>query len=144
MRYFLDTEFNGWRGDLLSLALICEDGRYIYTVMEPNLEKGTNTWVARNVVPHIYKGPFTVANRDLDIAKQIAKLLKNDPDPVIVVDWPDDIKHFCNVMVFGPGQHYNLDKYKFEFNRKYGHYESKVPHNAYYDALAIKETWTRS
>ena len=30
MRYFLDTEFNGFGGELLSLALVREDGASIY------------------------------------------------------------------------------------------------------------------
>lgn len=29
MKYFLDTEFDGFGGDLISLALVCEDGQMV-------------------------------------------------------------------------------------------------------------------
>lgn len=36
MRYFLDTEFNGFGGGLISLALVREDGLPFYAIMHPD------------------------------------------------------------------------------------------------------------
>ena len=34
MRYFLDTEYNGWGGVLLSLALVPDDGEDLYVTLD--------------------------------------------------------------------------------------------------------------
>ena len=52
-RYFLDTEFNedGRIIDLISIALVCDDGREYYaasTEFDPNT---CNDWVKTNVIP---------------------------------------------------------------------------------------------
>ena len=33
LRYFLDTEYNGWGGALLSLALVPDDGEDLYLTL---------------------------------------------------------------------------------------------------------------
>lgn len=54
-KYFLDTEFieNGTTIDLLSIGIVCEDGRTFY---RQNLEanfRNASDWVWRNVFPHL-------------------------------------------------------------------------------------------
>ena len=51
MRYFLDTEFNGFGGALLSLALVPEDGQEFYVTLE--CDDPVFPWVERNVVPYL-------------------------------------------------------------------------------------------
>ena len=51
VRYFLDTEYNGFGGSLLSLALVPEDGDELYLTLksdEPIVE-----WVDRHVIPYL-------------------------------------------------------------------------------------------
>ena len=50
-RYFLDTEYNGWGGGLLSLALVPDHGEELYLTLgwEGTLEQ----WVERNVLPYL-------------------------------------------------------------------------------------------
>ena len=50
MRYFLDTEFNGFGGELISLALVPEHGHDEYYAVLP-LPDELHPWVERNVVP---------------------------------------------------------------------------------------------
>jgi hypothetical protein len=57
MKYFIDTEFiaNGFglHFDLISIAVVAEDGRELYMEnMEADLSKA-NEWVRENVVPHL-------------------------------------------------------------------------------------------
>jgi hypothetical protein len=49
VRYFLDTEFNGFGGTLLSLALVPEDGEEFYAIIAS--DDPLHPWVERNVIP---------------------------------------------------------------------------------------------
>lgn len=137
MKYFIDTEFDGYKGDLISMALIREDGEARYWVIQ-NVDI-KNEWVLEHVEPHLFKGPYELVASQADLSREIARFMKHDEDITILADWPDDIKYFCDTIVFGPGKCRNLKKIKFEFDRNMGDYVSLVPHNAYYDAKAISE-----
>lgn len=54
-RWFLDTEFNedGRTIDLISIALVCEDGRYYYAHSDGYNPSACNDWVKANVLPHV-------------------------------------------------------------------------------------------
>lgn len=143
MRYFLDTEYNGWGGGLLSLALVPEDGEELYLTLDWNgvLEE----WVERNVVPYIDTVPETLVSprisRD-DAARAIAHYLGGDPEPVILADWPEDIAHFNALLVTGPGLMAEVPRLRFEFVPLGGFStaaNSKVPHNALHDARALRD-----
>ena len=53
MRYFLDTEFdeNGSTINLISIALVAEDGRELYLVSSEFSVNAFNDWVKANVLP---------------------------------------------------------------------------------------------
>ena len=51
LRYFLDTEYNGWGGALLSLALVPDDGEELYLTLDWQGE--LEPWVERHVVPYL-------------------------------------------------------------------------------------------
>jgi 3' exoribonuclease, RNase T-like len=55
MNYFLDTEFieNGTTIDLISIALVAEDGRTLYLQHADCEFKYASDWVWRNVFPHL-------------------------------------------------------------------------------------------
>lgn len=55
MKYFLDCEFieNGSTIDLISIALVCEDGREYYAQNSDAKFKSAGDWVWRNVFPHL-------------------------------------------------------------------------------------------
>ena len=55
MKYFLDTEFNedGRTIDLISIALVCEDGREFYAINRDAELHRVNDWVRKNVLPHL-------------------------------------------------------------------------------------------
>lgn len=48
MRYFLDTEFDGHGGELLSLALVAECGTGLHV---RTTARATDPWVVQNVEP---------------------------------------------------------------------------------------------
>lgn len=142
MKYFLDTEFNGVGGDLISLALVAEDGREFY-VAKPDLDLfACGSWVAANVLP-IIDVPGAKANKlwAPQIAFALAKFLQRDPAPVIVADWPDDIAYFCRAIITGPGQMADISGLAFELVRVDA-YPTDLPdavqHNALWDARALR------
>jgi len=55
MRYFLDTEFNedGHAIELISIAVVAEDGREFYAVSADFEPKKCNPWVVDNVLPKL-------------------------------------------------------------------------------------------
>jgi hypothetical protein len=57
MRYFYDCEFidDGKTIDLISIGIVCEDGRELY-MQSSEFEIGkANGWVVENVLPHLWK-----------------------------------------------------------------------------------------
>lgn len=142
MLYFLDTEFNGFEGDLISLALVPEDGDQEFYVSLP-LPGELHPWVEQKVIPYLRHVPPAL---DYDLtrehaAQHLAVYLQGDPDPVIVADWPDDLAHFCRLLVTGPGEMVEVPPLRFELRDATGFSaaaNSKVPHNALHDARALR------
>ncbi len=144
MRYFLDTEFNGFGGALISLALVPEHGdQEFYAVVEH--DEAPHGWVQRNVLPYLKSVPPGHDTRTLsrvEAAHELARYLAADRDPVIVADWPEDIAHFCALLVTGPGEIAPIGSMGFQFVASPGFstaMNSKVPHNALHDARALRD-----
>jgi hypothetical protein len=148
MRYFLDTEFNGFDGELISLALVPEYGDREYYVALP-LPDIIHPWVERHVLPYLRSVPPGLDNQldRLTAAHDIAEFLASDRDPMIVADWPDDIALFCRLLLTGPGDIVEIGPLRFELLRSPGFstaMNSKVPHNALHDARALRDFVLRS
>jgi hypothetical protein len=146
MRYFLDTEFGDFRGELISLALVGDDGRELYLVSHrlPPM----NLWVRNNVIPVIFaEGTSPVSWRVDLFGEQIAHFIRGDILPVIVADWPDDIRYFCECLIRGPGQMVDTPDLRFDIKRVDA-YPTDLPgavqHNALWDARALKAKLTLS
>jgi hypothetical protein len=143
MRYFLDTEYNGIGGALISLALVPDDGDELYLTLqtdEPILE-----WVQQHVVPYLDMVPEQLSCPRLtrkDAAHALERYLRHDHEPVIIADWPEDISQFCDLMVTGPGDMVDIRHATFRLlpmSNFSTAANSKVPHNALHDARALRE-----
>jgi hypothetical protein len=143
MRHFLDTEYNGWGGALLSLALVPDDGEELYLTLD--WDGPLETWVERNVIPYLDTVPEQFVSPRMsraDAARTIAHYLAGDPDPLIVADWPEDIAQLNALLVTGPGIMAELPRLRCEFIALSGFStaaNSKVPHNALHDARALRD-----
>jgi len=137
MRYFIDAEFNGFGGELISLAAVPEDDSAapFYEAVEcPE----PSSWVKEHVVPVLQTKPLTRA----EVAALFADFLAGDAAPVLVADWPEDIAHAAALLTNGKGGRLVdadvafrlLGWSEFSADRL-----STVPHNAYYDALALRD-----
>ncbi len=143
MRYFLDTEFNGWNGALLSVALVPDEGEELYLTLD--WDGPLEEWVERNVIPYLDSVPEVLVSPRMsrtDAARTIAHYLAGDPDPLIVADWPEDIAQFSALLVTGPGVMVEVPGLRFQFLSLSGFStaaNSKVPHNALHDARALRD-----
>ena len=143
MRYFLDTEFNGLGGALLSIALVPEDGEEFYAVLECG--DPIEPWVERNVMPYLDTVPQELRQRPLSrpgAAAALQHYLQVDTDPVILADWPEDIAQFCMLLLTGPGTMIPVPPLRFQLLPLPGFStaaNSAVPHNALHDARAFRE-----
>ena len=130
MRIWLDTEFNGWRGDLISMALVAEDGREWYRSL--GCEQPT-PWIAAHVMP-VLRARRTTRER---LQTSLWRWLRGFERIHIIANWPEDFVHFCSVLVTGPGCRTRCPPMTMEMveGLEPG---SAVPHNALEDARALR------
>lgn len=143
MRYFLDTEFNGFGGELISLALVPEDGgEELYLTLAG--ADPPNDWVARHVVPYLDTVPVGLVSPRMDrksAATAIGAYLAHDSVPEIIADWPDDIALFVQLLSVEPGRIVPVPDIVFRLVNLPGFstsVNSAVPHNALHDARALR------
>ena len=79
MRYFLDVEFNGFGGPLLSLALVPEDPTRL-----PSMRRcrKPDVWVAAHVLPVLRTQPISRP----EMVVKLADYLSDDAEPVVISD----------------------------------------------------------
>ena len=143
MRYFLDTEFNGFGGALLSLALVPEDGQEFYVTLE--CDDPVFPWVERNVMPYLDTVPVGLVSPRMtrrEAAEALAAYLGTDPEPELVADWPEDLTQFCSLLMIGPGMMVPVPPLTFRLLPLQGFSpaaNSAVPHNALHDARSLRD-----
>lgn len=143
MRIWIDTEFNGFGGHLLSVALVAEDGSYLYEVLPRAVCEPSVTWVAQNVIPQIMDDPaggkLEYATPLITVKHKVSDFLTKYDCVEIIADWPDDFKYLMELLILGPGIAIpTQNQMMFTLDRTLNG-RSQVPHHAYYDALANME-----
>lgn len=132
-RIWMDTEFNGTGGGLISMALVDEYDNEFYEVVDcPGI---WNTWVLLNVAPVLDKKPLT-RNQFSD---RLYKYLDKYIGFTLMADWPADIAHFCNALIVDHGVRIQTPKFDMEIFPLLNADASKIPHNALEDARAIRK-----
>ena len=148
MNFYLDCEFDGWMGPLISLALVSEDGDEFYWAVGDNEGWVKDAWVKENVLP-VLRCPGAKVTQHHNLPGGIERFLAHaakQTNAHIIVDWPDDVAYFCRAMIVGHGARINTPPLTFEVTR-YDAYpttlEGAVQHNALWDARALKHYVTR-
>ena len=143
MKYYLDTEFNGFGGELISLALVREDGDHIYLVNQDVHDMSLDPWVRDNIIPILDSSPTPPILTTLKgLPYHIASFMRDDPTPVVITDWPDDIKYMCQSVITKPGEMVAIPQLTFHMVRVNAYptnLKDAVQHNALWDALALKD-----
>jgi hypothetical protein len=144
VKYYLDTEFDGHNGPLLSLALVPEDG---YSLHIRTTSRATDPWVQQNVEPLMDRHNADSYGESVPpngVGEWIRNRLRGDTAPVIVADSVVDIARFCAALSTGSdGGWASVDgNIAFEVHDVAAYpttLEGAVQHNAWWDAMALRE-----
>lgn len=131
MRVWIDTEFNGFNGDLISMALVDEHRRQLYFVL--TMPQEIDPWVAEHVIPILGKAPIGRVLAQL----YLQAFLDNYDSVHLIADWPEDIAHFCRFLITKPGERISTPSLTMEIRRDLDAV-SETPHNALCDVLAMR------
>ena len=137
MNLFLDCEFNGFGGELISLALVDENERAFYEVLPYTT---VVPWVSEHVIPKLQKSPIPFQ----DFQTQLHKFLFNYETIHIIADWPEDLSLFLNCLIIRSGVRMSTPQLSLEiWNEQLTKpVLSILPHNALQDALALMKNYT--
>lgn len=138
MRLYLDTEFNGFGGALMSLALVpaAKDAPIFYRVVEFSGE--TDPWVQQHVISNLGAPQMSRERAGAELATYLRDFIER---PTIVADWPTDFEHLLALLINGPGMMHGAPDFDMEYRRLAGFNtaaHSRVPHNALEDATALR------
>lgn len=143
MRYFVDCEFDGHDGALLSIALVTDGRDSIHIRVAANAK---DPWVIDNVVPLLdcHRAPKSAYVAPNDVGGTLRAFIGDDDCPTIIADSPVDIGRFCRAISTGPHggwvsadypqmrfEVHNVDCYPTSL-------EGAVQHNAWWDAMALR------
>lgn len=157
VRYFLDTEFieRPHTIDLLSIALVCEDGRSIYRVSSDADRDAASDWVKEHVLPRLHAAPFVpedvLAPREKIASDLLAFIKAKDGEPEFWT-WYGDYDWVVFCWLFGcmvdlpqgfPMFALDLRQTVWQFNVPRGALAPKpsVEHNAWHDAMWLRDSW---
>mgnify|MGYP001569443951 CR=1 FL=1 len=132
MKFYIDTEFNGYKGELISMALIGLDGVEWYESVGC---ENPDPWVAEHVMPIIHKSPISKK----EMQNSLQTFLSGYNAAHIIADWPEDIAHFCQLLITGPGTRIDTPALTLEVRRDFDDAVSLMPHNALSDARAMRK-----
>ena len=142
--FYIDCEFDGHDGPLLSVAMVRGDGISMHV---QTFERASDPWVIANVMPamNAHKGATWSGRVDLPLVGGMMRQFIGDcQNPTIIADSPVDIGRFCRAISTGPDGGWqstgypsmtfivrNVDCYPTTL-------EGAVQHNAWWDAMALR------
>ena len=145
MNLYLDAEFNGHGGELISLALASPEMRHFYGVCR--IPENVHPWVAEHVVPLLGKSPYlgghSVSCPDkyaspASFQGALHRYLEAHPDADIYADWPHDFAHLMNCLAgptFDEALNYQCTMHLIQ--TPLGEPRPEMPHHALSDAVAL-------
>ena len=142
MRYFIDCEFDGHNGPLLSIAAVADNARSIYI---KTTEQATDPWVLEHVIPILdnHNCSETYVSHPNAVGALLQRFIK-EANPIIIADSPVDIGRFCNAISTSPRGEWqptefnSMTFYVLNVNAYPTELEGAVQHNAWWDAAALK------
>jgi hypothetical protein len=135
MNLWIDCEFNSFKGELISMALVDEVGNHFYEVL-PCADP--HPWVAENVMPILGKPAVSME----EFQMRLCHFLAQYESVHVIADWPEDIGHFMAALITGPGTRLPTPALTMEVVRVDA--PSDLPHNALEDARGIRREMLRA
>lgn len=133
------------------MAMVRDDGAELYLVASPFPFIGCEPWVAENVIPIVFPEGIGCNGKAMAVSLKmfspmIEEFMAGDANPVIIADWPDDIRYFCETIITDPGKMIDIPGITFEVHRVDA-YPTDLPgavqHNALWDARALRHKLQR-
>lgn len=138
MALYLDTEFNGFKGNLISLGIYNTNGEHWYNELDYKLiNKPIILWVIQNVIPKLEGTPIDF----IKFQMQLCEYLNKHENEIIYADWAEDFQHLLDHIYANYGIKY-LKKLKLELITTEDKFISKIPHHALYDAEVLYKNHT--
>lgn len=142
-KFYIDCEFDGHGGPLLSIALVRENGAGIHVRAIDAAAR--DPWVVENVVPLLMKHPGQDVGTFTDnIGAVLKRFIGGAENPTFIADSPVDIGRLCAALSTDPNggwastdyprmnfEVHNVDCYPTEL-------PGAVQHNAWWDAQALR------
>ena len=137
MNLYLDTEFDGHGGTLISLALAGDDGSQWYGIFDAACH---DPWVAENVAPKLFAMTPTISGDHSLLRFSLKEYMKAREGCTVWADWPADFEHLTRLMC---GRHYG-ESWMIPCTMQLivtpvGQPRPEPPHNALSDALALRD-----
>jgi hypothetical protein len=130
MNIYIDCEYNGFDGELITMALVTKDNNIFY---ERLVCPKYTPWVEQYVKPHLKDMKIISLN---EFQNKLEKYLSQFKKINIIADWPDDISYFCKMLITSNmGTRINTPPLRMEILRLDS--DSKIPHDALEDAKAL-------
>lgn len=149
-RFYIDCEFDGHNGPLLSMAIVAEsDG---FGVHMRTFDSAKDPWVLANVMPLMdkHEAHMAWACPEEEFGDHLKYVMKGTDAPVIIADSPVDIARFCRAIStdnFGGWASTDYPRMTFEVHNV-DCYPTDLPgavqHNAWWDAMALRAAIART
>lgn len=144
MRYYVDCEFDGHSGPLLSIALVKENGEGIH-IQTYNVAK--DPWVISNVMPLMdsHAADEFAWVDEFMVGPLLRAFIGCDSSPFFVADSPVDIGRLCRCLTTneaGGWQPCGYEKMGFAVHNVDCYptsLDGAVQHNAWWDAMALRD-----
>lgn len=130
MKLYIDSEWNSFGGELISMALVDEEGFNFYEVLGCD---NPDPWVAEYVIPILDKEPIS----KIEFQIRLQDFLNQYESVHIIADWPEDLMWFCKMLITGPGTRLATPPLSMEVLRVDS--VSLRPHNALSDAFGLRD-----
>jgi hypothetical protein len=143
--FYIDCEFDGHNGPLLSIGIVRADGYGAHIRVD---RQASDPWVLANVMPvmHSHRADLPMALQPDEVGGQLRAFIAGCQNPTIIADSPVDIGRFCRAISTGfDGGWQSTDFPQMTFIvRNVDCYpttmKGAVQHNAWWDAMALRAT----
>jgi len=136
----IDCEFNSYKGQLLSMALVEisteSHPKEFYRELELP-DEPIHEWVNDNVLSLMDRNNVSTVE---NFHGELEVFLCQFESVHILADWPEDLMYFCEALITGPGERINTPPLTMEVRRDLDA-DSKIPHHALWDARGIAELY---
>ena len=136
MKLFVDTEFNGHGGELISMAVVTDDNRHWYQVRTIPIK--LHPWVAEHVIPLLGQKPI----EDAMFRRSFHAFMRHMAGATVIADWPSDLMFFFDTLLdVVPGAALGVSLRAELVPDSDCH--PVTPHNALSDAYALRDWYMR-